>query len=219
VCPLLIDLQPTDVEGPLAQFQATRVSKADILRLLKTLNTALGRESLAESHIEEAFEVWWPRLDDQFKSLPPEDVESRPIRTDRDVLDEILGFVRNQNRSSTPSLSEGEEILGFVRNQNRSSAPGLSEDDKKHILAARAWKVFRDIHGQIGGSAAGPVRRGNDIEYHLSPSKDGKIMGKYVFLVPADASPDEMEVLIQAQIRETDQLSKGADAIAKAAQP
>jgi hypothetical protein len=185
ICTLLIDLEPTDVEGPLAQFQATRVLKADVLKLLKTLNTGLGENALAESHIDEAFEVWWPRLDSQLKSLPAEGVETRQPRSDRDVLEEILGFVRNQNRSSSTVL--------------------VTEDDKKHILTARAWRVFRSMYGQIGGSAGGPSMRGTDFVYNLSPTKDGKIIGKYVFVVPAAASPDEMEAAIIANIHETDQ--------------
>src|SRR5437870_6896282 len=54
VCPFLIGLDPSDVKPPLAQFQATRAIKEDVLRLLKTLNNALGDSSLPEAHIDEA---------------------------------------------------------------------------------------------------------------------------------------------------------------------
>jgi hypothetical protein len=198
VCPLLIDLAPTEVTGPLAQFQATRVVKGDILKLLKTLNTGLGNDALTDGHIDEAFEVWWPKLDSQLKGLPAEDSETRPPRTDRDVL---------------------EEILGFVRNQNMSAAPALSDDDRRQILAGRAWKVVRSMHGAVGGSAGGPTLRGKEIEYQLTPTKDGKILGKYLFVVPADASPDEMEARILAHIKETDELNKSAQAETSATQP
>src|SRR5438270_2531629 len=63
VCPFLIGLEPSDVKPPLAQFQATRAEKKDVLKLLKTLNNALNDTALPEAHIEEAFEVWWPKLD------------------------------------------------------------------------------------------------------------------------------------------------------------
>src|SRR6266446_1032800 len=100
VCPLLIGLEPTDVKGPLAQFQATRMRKDDVLRLLKTLNTGLVESALSDSHIEEAFEVWWPKLELDLRKLPSEDSPGRPHRTERDLLEEILGLVRDQNRSS-----------------------------------------------------------------------------------------------------------------------
>jgi hypothetical protein len=188
VCPLLIDLEPTDVKGPLAQFQATRIEKGDVLKLLKTLNVGLGEDALAEGHIDEVFEVWWPKLDSQFKALPAEDREVRVPRSDRDVL---------------------EEILGFVRNQNISPIIILSDEDRKQIFAGRAWKVVRSLYGLVGGSAGGPTLRGKDIEYQLSPTKDGKLIGKYLFVTPADASPDEMEARILAQIKETNEATTG----------
>src|SRR5450631_3221002 len=109
VCPLLIGLEPAEIKGPLAQFQTTRAVKGEILKLIKTLNTGLGETGLTEGHIEEAFDVWWPRLDSQLKTLPAEDGETPPQRTDRDVLEEILGFVRNQNRSSAAALAEEDQ--------------------------------------------------------------------------------------------------------------
>jgi hypothetical protein len=102
VCPLLIDLQPSDVKGPLAQFQATRATKEEIRRLLKTINSALGDSALPEPHIDEAFEVWWPKLEDQLSTLPREE-SVQPERADRDILEEILALVRSQVR---PSRSE-----------------------------------------------------------------------------------------------------------------
>jgi len=193
VCPLLIDLEPAEVTGPLAQFQATRVVKGDFLRLLKTLNNALEKDALTDSHIESAFEVWWPKLDALLKALPAdEDGEVHPPRTDRDVL---------------------EEILGFVRNQKRSSVPSLSDDDRKQIFASRVWKVLRTVHGPVGGTTLGPIRRpgtdGTDLEFQVTPSDiNGKVLTKYVFVVPSDASPDEMEASALAQIKATDKLNQ-----------
>jgi hypothetical protein len=182
VCPLLIDLEPTDVKGPLAQFQATRIDKGDVLKLLKTLNSGLGDDALSERHLDEVFEVWWPMLESQLKVLPTENNEARSPRSDRDVIEEILGFVRNQNRSSTLPLSD---------------------DDKKQVFWARAWKAVRSVHGPVGGGGSGPMLRGPDLLFNLNITTNG-VVTNYVLVVPADASPDEMESLAVAQIRETD---------------
>jgi len=106
VCPLLIGLEPSDVKPPLAQFQATRAEKEDVLKLLKTLNSALGDNALPEAHIDEAFEVWWPKLDFQLKKLPEEESKTKPHRPDRELLEEILALARNQNRppDNIPSI-------------------------------------------------------------------------------------------------------------------
>jgi len=98
VCPFLIGLEPSDVKPPLAQFQATKAQKTDVLKLLKTLNTALGENALPEAHIDEAFEVWWPKLDSQLNALPAEESKTKTHRLDRELLEEILALVRNQAR-------------------------------------------------------------------------------------------------------------------------
>jgi hypothetical protein len=41
VCPVLIGLEPSDLHGPLAQFQATRANRDEIKNLLVTINAAL----------------------------------------------------------------------------------------------------------------------------------------------------------------------------------
>jgi hypothetical protein len=98
VCPFLIGLDPSDVKPPLAQFQATKTTKHDVLKLLKTLNSALGDNALPETHIDEAFDVWWPKLEVQLKNVPLEDSHVIPHRSERDLLEEVLSIVRNQNR-------------------------------------------------------------------------------------------------------------------------
>ncbi|HEY2912415.1 MAG TPA: toll/interleukin-1 receptor domain-containing protein [Candidatus Angelobacter sp.] len=99
VCPFLIGLEPSDVKPPLAQFQATRATKEDVLKLLKTLNGALGDSALPETHIDEVFDVWWPKLESLLKKLPVEESSANPHRPDRELLEEILSLVRNQYRS------------------------------------------------------------------------------------------------------------------------
>jgi hypothetical protein len=186
VCPLLIGLEPSEVKGPLAQFQLTRVVKGDVLKLIKTLNAGLGEEGLPDGHINEVFEVWWPKLDSQLRELPSEESSAVPARNERDLL---------------------EEILGFVRNQSRNSAAVLLEEDKKTVFQARVWKAIRAVQGAVGGSSGAAVIRGTNLEFVVSARlKNGEIR-TYTCSVPADATPEEMEAHSIAQIREADALS------------
>lgn len=105
VCPFLIGLEPSDVKPPLAQFQATRATKEDVLKLLKTLNSALGDNALPETHIDEVFDVWWPKLESQLEMLPPEESKTKTHRPDRELLEELLALVRNQSRPADEVLS------------------------------------------------------------------------------------------------------------------
>jgi len=104
VCPFLIGLDPSDVKPPLAQFQATRAVKSDVLKLIGTLNKALGEDALGDEHIKEVFDVWWPKLESQIKDLPADLGTTNTHRPDRELLEEILALVRNQNRVGSTTL-------------------------------------------------------------------------------------------------------------------
>src|SRR6185503_5771455 len=63
VCPFIFDVEKNDIKGPLAQFQITSREKEDVRKLVRTLNRALGSRRRPEPQLEEAFEVWWPKLE------------------------------------------------------------------------------------------------------------------------------------------------------------
>ncbi len=133
VCPLLIDLEPSDVGGPLAQFQATRATKDEIRKLVRTINSALGTNARPDHELDEAFEVWWPKLEGQLMQLPPEVSPPRPQRSDRELLEEVLAVVRDQARASssnpTPNLrspgSTATESFGATLRREVESLDGI----------------------------------------------------------------------------------------------
>jgi len=180
VCPLLIGLEPTDVKGPLAQFQATKTTKGDVLRLLKTLNSGLGEHGPSDAHIEEAFEVWWPKLDADLKKLPPEETSSRPHRTDRDVLEEILGLVRNQNRSST----------------RESPSTELPEKRRRDIVSA-VFKAINELDPAVDrlATAGDP----SELRFVAYSDRLGKEQGHHLVL-PRDIPLSEIADSIKTQI-------------------
>lgn len=98
VCPLLIGLEPSDVTGPLAQFQATRATKDEMLSLLLTLNQALKESAMPESHVREIFDALWPRIENELQNLPTDHAAERPRRTDRALIEELVDLVRHQSR-------------------------------------------------------------------------------------------------------------------------
>ena len=115
VCTFLFDLEPTDVREPLAQFQATKAQKDDLRKLLSTINNVLGDSKLSESELSESFDVWWPRLAERLKAVPPSTDYQQPIRGDREILEEILELVRGQSRETRsfwPPLSSRSLVLG-----------------------------------------------------------------------------------------------------------
>jgi hypothetical protein len=65
VCTLLIGLSPSDVQGPLAQFQATLPNRDDMHKLVKSMNSALAEKGLDVTLLDRVFEKWWGEFQDQ----------------------------------------------------------------------------------------------------------------------------------------------------------
>ena len=63
VCPYLLDVEPSEVEGPLTQFQCARADREDTRRLVLTLNQCSGSFSVPERVLDRAFELHWPSLE------------------------------------------------------------------------------------------------------------------------------------------------------------
>ena len=96
VIPLLIDLESSDLSGPLSQFQASRFDQSDVKKIICVVNDQLGDAALEDSVLDTVFEKWWPDLQQKISAaLDASNVQGElPSRRDRDVLDEILGLVR-----------------------------------------------------------------------------------------------------------------------------
>jgi hypothetical protein len=111
VCPLLFgEIEPTDIKGPLVQFQAARFDKEEMRRVLKMVNTELADAGLASDVLESVFEMWWPKLEEgvlqQLKETAGAEGNAR--RSDRDMLEEILTLSRRSvrvDRGDRPDLN------------------------------------------------------------------------------------------------------------------
>lgn len=68
VVPLLIGLEPRELTDPLAQFNATQVTKEEVKRLVSAINERLGDDRLTEKKLNDAFGAWWPQLEPKLKA-------------------------------------------------------------------------------------------------------------------------------------------------------
>lgn len=104
VVPLAIDLKPSDVQPPLGQFQAQPLTQGGIAALIKSLNAA-DPKPLSELQLDKALRVWWPELEKALAALEPSDADesrSAHVRSDRDLLEEVLDMVRGLARTEAP---------------------------------------------------------------------------------------------------------------------
>jgi hypothetical protein len=118
VCTLLIDLEPRDVEDPLAQFNHTLPTKESIHALVKTLNNALGSTGLDMRVLDQVFETYWQQFSDRFAAILEEtnSIEPAKPRPKEDVLGEILENTRlmsSRIRRLEAEIDRGKDMRLF----------------------------------------------------------------------------------------------------------
>ncbi len=114
VIPYRLELKPTDVTGPLAQFQGVDADEAGTFRLLQSINNT--REFiLPDNHLRRAFEKWWPDLQKQLSDIPDPKDSPPKERTALDLLEEVLRLVRNLQPQADYDL---EDTINWTHGKN-----------------------------------------------------------------------------------------------------
>jgi len=153
VCPILLDLDPSSLKGPLSQFQATKLQKDDILKFIMTLNKNLKDEKLPESQLEESYNLWWPKLLERIDNIPNPDEIIETERSEKDILLEILRIARGLDRHSG-----GLRLLDEMTQRDLATLTHLEE------------MVLRMRFG-IGVSEDEPLKRINPEEYGITENR------------------------------------------------
>ncbi len=144
-CPLLCDVKPTDVSGPLAQFQATTLTEKDMFRLVKTIN-ATSEQASDETRLKRWFDQFWPSLMSKVEAAgrggESED-KHEPTQTDRELLEEVLSMVRRSARSQHEFLirrrSESHHLPSRLGDLERclSELPEAEQAEIMHLIERR----------------------------------------------------------------------------------
>lgn len=145
VSPFLFDIKRSEVDGPILQFQSTIFEKADIQKLLKTLNKACGKEKLTDERLNKAFNVWYPTLESELNKIQP--LETKNETKDKElheehnteIIEEILELSRlNQkllrspdNRSSMKEIERMSMMLVELKDRLFNRDEGLSHSRRR----------------------------------------------------------------------------------------
>ncbi|MBX7269239.1 TIR domain-containing protein [Micromonospora sp. Llam7] len=98
VVPLCIDLEPSDITSPLQAFQARKLDKEGLRRLVYELSELAEHPRLRES-IDTLFEAMWPQLERAVSQASTAAVSpGKPRRSSEDMLAELVTRVRNIER-------------------------------------------------------------------------------------------------------------------------
>lgn len=136
VCTFLIDINPTDLTGPLSLFQATKYNKDDVFKLLSTINQKVsksGKKNLSTENLKALFEIFYPKLEEKMQLTSvkhSKDMrEESIIRTERELLEESVAILRQikQTNFSDSLRIEAFELLKYYAIQYGKVA-GISYD-------------------------------------------------------------------------------------------
>lgn len=104
VAPILFGIQPSDVQGPLAQFQATKFDRSDVGRLVRTINASAPDESRDEGQLEKLIDLLWPDLQSKIEPILIASTKVKPkkvaggVDKSGPILEELLVLVRQQSQ-------------------------------------------------------------------------------------------------------------------------
>lgn len=150
VCTLLVDLKPSDLDDPLAQFNHTLPEKEGIRSLVGTLNGCLGAAALPPVLLEHVFTTYWEQFQNRFqKALKIEPSEKLPQpKSEQDLLVEILDNTRSlqscvrrlegslEKRPDERKQSERPDVMsgGLVQILQESVQPGVPHSESLAAL-------------------------------------------------------------------------------------
>ncbi|MBI1939065.1 MAG: toll/interleukin-1 receptor domain-containing protein [Ignavibacteriales bacterium] len=117
ICTTLIDIQTTDIVGPLTQFQAITLNKEGMLALAKSINNSIDIQRLPDRMLSDLFEMKWQSFEEKINAIKisiktvTTSQASLPKQTEKEVVDEILRLTRSMNQAMNQVLSYKKEEL------------------------------------------------------------------------------------------------------------
>lgn len=132
VCPFLFNLKPSQVKGPLEQFQSAVFDKDDVKKLVSAINKASGEASLKDDLLNKTFEKWWPDFEAKLKALKTQEPTSLAAvekAEPEDVLEKVLEIARINQRilNSPEQLVPPQYLSEIIREALRNVKPEKSQ--------------------------------------------------------------------------------------------
>jgi hypothetical protein len=116
VIPLLFDLEFSDISGPLAQFQAKKLTRAGLDEVIHSLQGSAD-EPIPEERAKQLFEALWSEFENKLSEIPDEAPTERHVRPQHEVLEELVSSIRTLDAR----VRESEEMISTSPRGRRGS--------------------------------------------------------------------------------------------------
>ena len=141
VIPLLLDLEFSDITGPLTQFQAKKVHRAGMFEIIQSLNKTV-ENPVPDARVRHLFELLWPDIEQKILAIPQSNEQEKHARPQAEVIEELVSSVRTldgrfreigeQDQRTLKDVAE--ETLELVRTLSLNQASMNDNDPRGHWL-------------------------------------------------------------------------------------
>lgn len=180
VCPLLFEMTPGQLNGPITQFQANALNRIGIGKVLMTINRGLGDRRLDAQYLDEILDVWWPKLEEKLSAIP---APTKPVaaRAVEDQLEEILQLTRENLRRENLRLEASME-----RDEKLDSLLGFMDEAGKvmGVMQSQAQK-FQSTLGKRTDNFALGTTGASEIQEGTNAIANASINAPFVQLIEA----------------------------------
>lgn len=201
VCPLVFEMTPGQLDGPLTQFQANFLNRDGIGKVIATINKGLGERQIDFHQLDQIIDVWWPKLEEKLKALSPVP-EPAAARSMGDQIEELLTLARENLRRENLRLEASRErdekldvMLGFL--DKAGKAMGTLQN-QAHRMQASITKGLEAAIATPGSANA--ILEAKPIEMHEA----AHAMADVVTLPPFDANSMAEMTKIMRELSERD---------------
>ena len=132
--------RPTEVVGPLAQFQATLIDLKDIKRLVRDIDKHTDKPRSAEK-VDQLVDALWPLLEPRLRAATTLVSSRPPKRSDTEKIDELLTIIRDLRR----------EVIGPMPRATTHERR-VVEDFEVQLSTART-SIMEILGEEVAGSA------------------------------------------------------------------
>lgn len=129
VIPLLLDIEKSDLSGPLTQFQAEKTDAAGIKKLAESLNKAAA-VPISEETLQTLFTALWPQLETKLAAIISAPTPLKKSRPQTEVLEELVDSVRGVESRVRDAL---EEVPDFRTRRRHKFHPELIMEIRHRI--------------------------------------------------------------------------------------
>ncbi len=158
VCPLLLGMSPSELSGPLTQFQATIFDKKDFFKLIKALNSEIKDLKIEEKILKDAFEMNWPELEEKISEITKIEIPGSRAKVSR--------VIRAFARYGLPEPIMGSQAFfssGFESHGLYSTLTEVAKD-RLYIFGRKNRKFFDKEHIEFFNGLKKRVEEGFDFK-------------------------------------------------------